>query len=597
MFILFPCFTLQISLFYTENSVTYVTIRNFFYKSYHKSTIILTDIFVHPILFFITFASYYHFNVKIMKVYSTILLIGLAFSQFVNAQNPVHYDPDCCTSIMVGRNATTDGSVITSHTCDSWYRTWVNIEPAHDYPNDTIMEIYDGRMHTESATDQTNLKIKGTIPQARHTYSFLDTAYPCMNEKQLAMGETTISGRDTLYNKKGMFRIEELARVALQRCTTAREAITLMGKLIKEYGYGDSGECLTIADPKEVWHFEVFGEGPDKVGGVWAAVRIPDDEVGVSANIPRISTLNLDDKDNYMASENVFSVAKKLKLWDGKEPFKFWKAYGGPNYSGKMKAFSVREYFILSTLAPSLKLSMDAEELPFSVKPEKKLSVSDVLAFFRQTYEGTELENIRNLKVVEKDRKTGKTDTIISPAANPWMRPDEIKMLNGIRENAVTSNRNIAVPQCAYATVIQLRSWLPDAVGGVCWFSMDNPGQSPRVPIFCGTTDLPAIYKICGNHRYREDAALWHYRRANKLATVRWGNARGIMEKNILHFEKKGLSELPTVEATYQRILKEEGETAAKAYLTGYTTDFIGATILRWDEMAAKYWNDYRFGF
>ena len=135
------------------------------------------------------------------------------------------------------------------------------------------------------------------------------------------MGETTISGRDTLQNPKGMFMIEELARVALQRCTTARDAIQLMGKLVKEYGYGDSGECLTIADPDEVWHFEVFGEGKDNIGGVWAAVRIPDDHVGVSANISRISTLNLKDPDHYMASENVFDVAKKIRILGWKRAF------------------------------------------------------------------------------------------------------------------------------------------------------------------------------------------------------------------------------------------------------------------------------------
>lgn len=524
-----------------------------------------------------------------------LFLIGMALSQFLPAQNSIHYDPDCCTSIMVGKQASVDGSVMTSHTCDSWYRTWINMQPAADYPNDTIMSIYKGRMHTETYTDQTNMIKSGEIPQAKHTYSFLDTAYPCLNEKQLAMGETTISGRKSLRNKNGMFLIEELQRVALQRCTTARQAILLMGQLIKEYGYGDSGECLTIADTKEVWHFEVFGEGPDKLGGVWAAVRIPDDEVGVSANISRISTLNLKDKDNYMASDNVFEVAKKLKLWDGKETFKFWKVYGGPNYSGKYQAFSIREFFILSTLAPSLKLSMDAEELPFSVKPEKKISVEDVLAYFRQYYEGTEFDITRNLKVEIKD-KDGKTDSIISPVANPWMRPDEIKMLNAIKEGAAPQIRNIAVPQCAYATVIQLRSWLPDAVGGVCWFSMDNPGQSPRVPIFCGITDLPDMYKICGNHRYREDAALWHYRTANKLASTRWGNARKELEQNMQHFIHKGLTELPMVESRYQELVKTEGETAAKAYLTNYTTDFIGATILRWDQMAARLWNTYRFG-
>ena len=128
----------------------------------------------------------------------------------------------------------------------------MTMTPARDYERDTITAIYEGRMHTQSPLDSTKMYRRGVIPQVRHTYRFLDTAYPCMNEKQLAMGETTIGGRDTLRNAKGMFMIEELARIALERCATAREAISLMGQLVKDYGYGDSGECLTIADKNEV---------------------------------------------------------------------------------------------------------------------------------------------------------------------------------------------------------------------------------------------------------------------------------------------------------------------------------------------------------
>ena len=522
-------------------------------------------------------------------------LLCLALAPAALAQEADYRDPDCCTSIMVSRGASSDGSVITSHTCDSWYRTWVNLTPAATYERDTVMNIYDGRLHTEWVDDQTGLKVKGQIPQARQTFAYLDTAYPCVNEKQLGMGETTITGRKELRNKQGMFYIEELQRIALQRCTTARDAIRLMGELIEKYGYADSGECLTIADPKEVWHFEVFGEGPDKIGGVWAAVRIPDGEVGVSANISRISTLDLKDKDRYMASKNVFDVAKRLGYWDGKEPFKFWKAYSGKNYQGVYKAYSVRELFILNALAPSLKLNDTLEELPFSVKPERPVSATDVMALLRQTYEGTDLDMTRQLKVAVK-QKDGKVDTIVSPKANPWMRPDEVEMLNGIRPGVVNRVRLVSVPQCAYSTVIQLRSWLPDAVGGIVWFSMDNPGQSPRVPLFCGITDLPAIYKICGNHRHRTDAALWHYREANKLAAIKWGARRESIEQGYRHFEQKGQQELPYVESRYQALMQNEGEEAARAFLTRYSADFIGATLLHWDELANRYWNESRFG-
>lgn len=527
-----------------------------------------------------------------------LLLVAFLLPQAIGAQAPEQQgDPESCTSIMVGKDASTDGSVITSHTCDSWYRNWLTITPAADYKNDTIMNIYSGRMHTETSTDQTGMTVKGTIPQAHHTFSYLDTAYPCANEKQLAMGETTISGRRELRNPDGMFMIEELERVALQRCTTAREAIKLMGELIKQYGYGDSGECLTIADPKEVWHFEVFGEGKDTKGGVWAAVRIPDDHIGVSANIPRISTLDLKDTDHYMASDNVYDVAKKLGYWDGKSEFKFWKAYGGPNRSGQYKAFNIREFFIFNYFAPSLHLDYDAEELPFTIKPEKKVSVQDVLAMFRQTYEGTEWDVTQNLNVEVTNRETGEKTIEKSPKANPWMRPDEIAMLNGIKDGTVKSVRNIAVPQCAYATVIQLRSWLPDAIGGLVWFSMDNPGQSPRIPIYVGTTDLPASFKICSNHRYRDDSAAWHFRRANKLAALKWGTNRKVLEKNRDHFEEKGLMETPLVENKYKEIAADKGEQAAREFLTDYTRDFAGAAMLRWDEMYLQFWNENHFGF
>lgn len=540
---------------------------------------------------------------KLTKFLS-ILALGCTCFAAANAQDyytdeadRTQRDPLSCTSIMVGKKASADGSVITSHTCDSWYRTWMTVRPAADYKEGEMENIYDGRMHTEWVEDMSKVVVKGQIPQVSHTYRLLDTSYPCLNEKQLGMGETTISGRDTLRNKNGMFMIEELQRVALERCATAREAIKLMGELVKQYGYGDSGECLTIADTKEVWIFEIFGEGPDKIGGVWAAQRIQDDEVAVSANIPRISTLNLKDKNNYMASDNVFDVAKKLGLWDGKEPFKFWKAYGGPNYSGDWKNYSTREFFIYTSLAPSLGLTEDMEEMPLGVKPEKLVTVEEVARLLGSYYEGTEKDLSGRLKVAQRNRKTGEMDTIVSPVANPWMRSDEIALYAALGDEKMKWTRTVAVPQCAYSTIIQLRDWLPDAVGGVVWMSLDNPGESPRFPIFCGTASLPGVLKVCGNHRYRDDSALWHYRQTNKLATVRWGTCRKTLEPARDYFLKKGLRELPFVEETYKSILDKDGNEEAEAFLTNYTADFVGATILKWDELYRTYWRQFWSGF
>ena len=501
---------------------------------------------------------------------------------------------DACTSIMVGKSASTDGSVITSHTCDSWYRTWMSIEPAHDYPRDTIMSIYNGLMHTEHAKDMTGVTEKGTIPQARHTYRFLNTAYPCLNEKQLAMGETTISGRDTLRNKQGMFMIEELARVALQRCSTAREAIRLMGSLIKTYGYGDSGECLTIADKNEVWIFEVFGEGKKKIGGVWAAQRIPDDAIAVSANISRIGAIDLNDPDHFMASDNVFDVARRMKLWDGTGTFSFWKAYSGGNYFDEPKNYSVRELFIMQQLAPNAGFNNEMTELPLYVTPEKKVSVEDVSRLLGSYYEGTENSLASRIDSLSKGKEGLKLKGKQPLLANPWMRPDEIRRYAGLLNDTTMANiRTVSVSWCAYSTVIQLRSWLPDEIGGVAWVLLDNPGQSPRFPIFAGTTQLPMMLGVCGQHRKRDDAALWHYREANRIASVRWGAARKPMERAQQYFLDKGRRELPFVEQTWQSMDEKD----RKAYLNGYTSDFFYATIGRWDDLAKTYWRQFYAGF
>lgn len=535
------------------------------------------------------------------------LLIALAISSLSAtsiATRPTEsdIDRDACTSIMVGKKASADGSVITSHTCDSKYRTWMQIAKPKTFKNDTTVSVFKGRMHTEYAESRDGMTESGRISQPKQTtYRFLDTAYPCMNEHQLAMGETTYSGLDTLVNPEGMLMIEELQRIAMERCRTAREAILLMGKLIKEYGYGDGGECLTIADPKEVWIFEVQGAGKGNKGGVWAAQRIPDDHIGVSANISRIGKIDFNDKKNFLYSDNVKSLAKKMGLWDGKSEFSFWKAYSKHNYMKEPKNYSVRELYIMQQLAPSAGFNSDMEELPVSVKPDKPVSVQEIARLLGSYYEGTDLNLSGRLKIKNKNKKAGDgievLDSVVSPVANPWMQPDEIAVYEALGDKKMKNIRTVSVPWCSYTTIIQCRDWLPDAIGGVVWMALDNPGQSPRFPIFAGTTDLPDMLKVCGQHRMRDDSALWHYRKANKLATVRWGDARKTLEPARDHFLQKGVEELPFIESRYQQLLKEGKEKEAAELLTNYTRDFFGATIYRWDELANNYWQSRWKGF
>jgi len=518
-------------------------------------------------------------------------------------------DPESCTSIQVGRLASVDGSVMTAHTCDGNYRMWLNIVPHATHAPGSKTKVYSGKMHTETSTDLRGMIQKGEVPDVEEAFAFMNTAYPCMNEAGLAIGETTFGGRRELYNQEGMFMIEEIERLMLERCKTAREAIKLGGELIKQYGYGDFGECITIADAKEVWHCEYMGAGPLEKGGVWAAVRIPDDHVGISANICRIAEINLKDPDHYMASDNVFKLAQDMGWWDAKsgEPFKFWKAYGSERK--EYKPYSIREFYVFNTLAPSLKLNMDMPELPFSVKPEKKLSVRDVLKFYRETYAGTDYDATKNLMVPRGMRgrpaaagaaPAAPPEMVKSPLAQPWMSYDLISLVNALKPGTIQPWRTIAISGCAYATVLQCRGWLPPAIGTVCWFAFDNAGLSARIPIFAGVTELPPSFEICAQHRFRMDSAAWAFRRANRLATVKWGNTQKTMEDTVREFEELAFAELPQVEKKYLEILNsktpDKEPFKPNAYLTKYTNDFARSAINKYQELGDKFWMFLRGG-
>jgi dipeptidase len=501
-----------------------------------------------------------------------------------------------CTSIMVGRLATTDGSVITCHTCDGYYRTWVDIFPHTRYEKGAVHTVYTGTLNPRvTSYDMRNVKKTGEIPEVEETYAFLNTAYPCMNEKQLAIGETTIGGRRELRNPEGIFYIEELEKIALQRCTTAREAIKLIGNLAEEYGYGDYGECVTIADPQEVWQFEITGSGKGKPSAIWCAARIPDDHVGVSANMPRISTIDFNDPDRFIYSTDLQRVAKDLGYWDGKEPMKFWKVI-----SSFDKAYSTREFYILSTMAPSLNLTDDVEELPFSVKPDKKLSPRDIMKYYRETYEGTDFDNTKNL-FVDVQRRDDKgnivTERIKSPVASAWLSPDLRRLLDALKPGVIDYKYTIAQNWCCYSEVIQCRSWMPDEVGAIAWFSFDNPALSPRVPVFSGVLKLPESFKICGQFNYTQDAAIWSFRETNRLAVIKWGDGRKLIEPAVKEFEDRAFEELPMVEKKVEELVKEGKHDEAKQYVTDYTNNFANASMKRWEEMKVPLWESLSMGF
>lgn len=530
------------------------------------------------------------------------MITGLLLTQsaFVFAQRDFSADPDGpgyaenCTSITVGRLASADGSVMTAHTCDGNYRTWLEVVPAGKHKAGEMHPVYWGTLNTEAAWDMTNAKKKGEIPEALSTFAYLNTAYPCLNEKQLAIGETTIYGREELRNEAGLFLIEELERIALQRCSTAREAIRLIGSLAEEFGYGDLAECITIADKKEVWQLEISGSGPGKPSALWCAQRIPDDHVGISANIPRISNVNFKDKEYFMTSSDLRERAVKLGYWDGHGEMKFYKVIG----TGK--PYAIREFFVLSTLAPYLNLTMEMEELPFSVRPEKKVSVRDVMAFYRQTYEGTPYDMTAKLlvRVTRKD-ENGKeySDTIKSPVISNWMNNDLRTLINELKPGTVVRQRTIAIQGCSYSHVIQCRDWLPDEVGAVAWFAFDNPGESPRIPVFSGTMYLPESFRICGQHRYRTDAALWSFREANRLAVVNWDRGRKLIEPAVAGLEQKAMDELPVLEQKVALLVSQGSNEEARKIVTEYTNSYAYSAMGMWQDIKSKLWSMFGRSF
>ena len=265
----------------------------------------------------------------------------------------------------------------------------------------------------------------------------------------------------------------------------------------------------------------------------------------------------------------------------------FWRAFNA-SYAGG-KNFREREWFILNSLAPSQHFTMDMDELPFSVKPDEAVDVRDVMRLLRSTYEGTDMDMTKNLRVVNRHG-----DTVASPVANPWMTGAMQQTLNMIAPGTVDFRRTVSVAWCSYSFVAQLRDWLPDAVGGVCWMAVDNPGQSPRVPIFCGTTQLPEAYEMCGQKSYNPDAVLWQFRRANKLATVQWQATKEGHLAEVLRLEADALRGLTSLE---EEVAKTKKQQRVSTLLNRYTQRIYGNAVGSWRLLEEQYWHRFGMGF
>lgn len=537
---------------------------------------------------------------KIVKLTLTLLLT-LLFSNYINAQDKSDWKggvPEGCTSITVGKLASVDGSVITSHTDDSHRtRSWMDIKFAKDHKTGDKAPMYKRTADNTTAMPAYKHDKIGEIPQVEHTYKYINSAYPCMNEKQLGIGESTFGGRDELQSDAGLIDCQRLCQLMVERCTTAREAIKMAGELTKKYGWNDYGECLTIADPKEVWHFEIVGSGKDKVGAVWVAQRVPDNHISVNVNASTIKEIDLSQPDYFMASENIFDVAKENGWWNENETFRFCYAYAPE--SRKSFAARRREWRVFDLLAPSLHLDPNDENYPFSVKPDKKVSLEDLVMVFKDYFEGTPYDMRRNITSTDSDGKT-----IISPMANPFMPYDQLEISNvsggwynvdhESGEIDFLGERTIARWYTMYATIIQCRDWLPDEIGGVVWLAQDNVASSIYVPVYCSVSDLPDPYKTPGRvNGFTRESAWWAFNRLGTLTAQRWGDMRHDVDAEWNPMQKELFENQKTFEEEALKLYDINNPQKTIEYLTKYTNDWGIKVVDKAWELGDFLWTKY----
>jgi dipeptidase len=522
-----------------------------------------------------------------------------------------------CTDIVVGREASVDGSVITSHT-GAAPDCRVHVVPAQTHEPGSMAPVYFGMLDAKVPFKSYG-EVIGHIPQVERTYRYFHSAYSHMNEHQLAIAETTMGQRKELdadreEGAKQIMTIEQAQAFAMQRCTTAREAVGLIGSLVETYGFLPSAhgsEALAIADPNEAWVMEVFAVGPDwdpesgELGAIWAAQRVPDDHVTVIPNWSVIKEIDLGDPDNFMASPNYMQVAIDSGWYDQQDGYPFvWQEAYSPSVTGE--GAINRLWLFYSTVAPSLKewpdRSLDKpfdgydayhhpiEPLsfyPFSVKPEEKLSVQDVIRFQRSVFEGTIYDMSADADWLVPDEE-GKL--VKSPLATPFPTSHMRQLLD------ITWHRNVS--KGGYGMVAQLRSWLPNAIGGVYWLYLDNQYVSTYVPIHAGVQEISPYYQTYDPEEFYEDSARWLIDLVDNLLYLRWQEAmedvraeRDPLEASF--FATQGDIETKALEI-YQRSPEE-----AEAFLTDHARECMEKVVelyrmLR-NQLITKYTNNHEW--
>ena len=514
-----------------------------------------------------------------------------------------------CTTLIVTPGATVDGSMYVTHSDDNELEDErIIFVPAMDHTAGSERNVYAaGNAMGEfpeyncytyprlvcpergPGYDTPGYPVSiplGTIPQVEHTYSYFDGIYGIMNQHQLMIGECTCDAKIQLPPEPGrrIFYSAELSRVALERCTTALDAVLLIGGLIEEYGYWGPGETLLLGDPEEAWVMEMCCGTMDSTGGLWVAKRVPDGHVFAAANEFRIRDIDPDDPD-LLYSSNLFETCEARGWWDPAEGTLDWlEAVSNGEY--RHPYYSLRRVWrVLSRVAPSMGLSPWVEDgftrdYPFSVEPDSLLGTRDVMALHRDHYEGTEF------------------DMTVGPAAGPFGYPYryygsyDAGGIAGVEARPEGAwERPLSVDYCGYIHVKQGRSWLPDAVGGICWYGPNRPSETCFVPFFCGMTDLPASYQTCNTGVYQEESAWWAFNMVAEWSEVKYSHIRRDIEEMqeiIEERELRGVALLDSItqgmdEPGMALVVTEWGITNADSVVRAWKA-FFPVLVARYDE-------------
>lgn len=468
-----------------------------------------------------------------------------------------------CTNLIVGKNASADGSVIVSYSADSYGMFgFLCHYPAATYPAGAMRDIYEWDTG----------KFLGQIKEAKQTYNVVGN----INEFQVTIAETTFGGRPELVDTTAIMDYGSLIYVALQRSRTAKEAIKIMTSLVKEYGYYSSGESFTIADPNEAWIMEMIGKGPGVKGAVWVAVRIPDDCIAAHANQSRIHKFDMSDKDNCLYSPDVISFAREKGYFSGaNKDFSFADAYCPLDFSGlracEARVWSYYNMFSKATGQAYLPYVQgeSKEPMPLYVKPDRKLSVRDIQQAMRDHYEGTPLDITQDL------------------GAGPFQMPYRLSPLTfKVDGQEYFNERPISTQQSAFSFVSQMRANLPDAIGGVLWFGLDDANMTVFTPVYCNTDRIPASYAEGEGDcvTFSWNSAFWIYNWVADMIRPRYSQMVDDMRTVQNELENTYAYAQEGVESAAMKLYNENPE-KAKEFLTDYTNMCAQTAVGRWKQL------------